>query len=320
LLIASDRRIRVPVGFLRGLRQSTRPSWAADACFHFLGFNFGSEGTIMMRQFTLAALASGVGFVAPAGNSQSRAAEQVDATLTDTSQIRTAANNPFFGAGTTENVAGVNFFYPAGGVAAGATVNGVGFDNIDMSGTNPASGPFTLTQNRPGVTLTQNMPWGGVDNGERNQDAMLTGPDAATANAVAAEMFYVGFVGCCHESASLTFAGLDPNQNLYVQVIGGDQGWNGDLNVTANGTLVGEWETVADGATDAFGIGLNASIYGFDTAADAGGSVTLSFAIADGNFGAISGVVISGQVVPEPAALGLLGLGGLALLPRRRAR
>lgn len=254
------------------------------------------------------------------------AAEQVDTPLTDTSQIRTATNNPFFGSGLTQNLAGVNFHYSAdanggginGVVPSGATVNGVGFDNIDMVGANPPTGPFTLTANAPGVTLTQNMPWAGVDNSNRNQTADLTGPDDATAEMVTNEMFYIGPVTCCHPSASLTFSGLGANAPLYVQVIGGDQGWAGNLGVTANGASVGVWDTVADGQTN------TASIYGFDATADAGGNLTVDFAISGdpdpanlGNFAGISGLTITGQV-PEPAGLGALVLGAAGLLRRRR--
>src|SRR5687767_6716316 len=82
------------------------------------------------------------------------AAEQVDEPLTNTSQLRTAANNPFFSGGQVDLV-GVNFFYSNGqnpnnvpGGASSGTVNGVGFDNIDLDSAQaapPPSGPFTLT-------------------------------------------------------------------------------------------------------------------------------------------------------------------------------
>ena len=50
----------------------------------------------------------------------------------------------------------------------------------------------------------------------------------------------------------------------------------------------------------------------------AAGELTLSLARSAGDFGYIGGLQITSNVVPEPASLGLLGLGGLALLRRRR--
>lgn len=250
------------------------------------------------------------------------AAEQVDAPLTDTAQIRTAANNPFL-AGQVD-VAGVNFFYNnaqnptniPGGAAAG-TVNGVGFDNIDLDspqGSPPPSGPFALAQNGGGVTMSAAWTFPlTTSQQDRHQSATFAGPaaDAAALAGVAGEFFYLSANQAEHGSVTFTFSGpaLAPNQPVYVQVIGGDSGWSGDIAVAANGTGVGTWNDVADGN------GATASLYAFDATTDAGGSLAVSLTGVD-HFSGVSGIILS--TVPEPTAAALLGLAGLGLLARRR--
>ena len=124
-------------------------------------------------------------------------------------------------------------------------------------------------------------------------------------------MFYIG--GTNHPTAGMTFSGFDQMGELYVQVIGGDAGWTGDLVVMANGSPVGDWTTVADGN------GNTASLFGFFTTADALGNLQLAFSIAGSSHAAIAAVIVT-QRVPEPGTLVLLGLGGLALVPMMRRR
>lgn len=244
------------------------------------------------------------------------AAELVDGPLTDTSQIRTATNSPFFP--NQVDLVGVNFFYTnaqndantPGGAASG-TVHGVGFDNIDLdseSGSPPPSGPFTLTQNQGGtMTAAWNFPLT-TSQQDRQQSVTVTGADAAALQSVAGEIFYLGGANE-HPNVTFTFSGLGASQPLYVQIIGGDSGWTGDIAVTANGTSVGTWNEVADANAN------TASLYAFDTTSDTSGNLALSLAALD-HYSGVSGLIIS--TVPEPTTASLLALGALGLLRRRR--
>jgi hypothetical protein len=101
-------------------------------------------------------------------------------------------------------------------------------------------------------------------------------------------MFYVG--GTNHANPMMTFGNLGANRQVYVQLIGGDQGWDGDLNVTANGADVGaDWTTVANVSAN------TGSLYAFDTVTNASGELSLGFNISAGNFAGVSGVTIAGQ-------------------------
>ncbi len=228
----------------------------------------------------------------------------IDELLSDTSQV---ATDPFV-VDDPRHVAGVNFHYSAGAATSG-TLHGIGFDNINLSGAAPPAGPFALLANVPGVTLTLNFPFTS-DNTLRTQNTNATGPDAATLNTVANQMFYLG--GLNHPSATMTFAGLATDQDFYVQVLGGDAGWTGDLVVQANGVNVATWMSVADGSAN------NASLFGFFTTSDSLGQLQLDFAIsAAGSHAAIGGIILT-ERTPEPTTLSLLGLGALGLWRRRR--
>jgi hypothetical protein len=224
----------------------------------------------------------------------------IDTVLTNTNQILTSSNSPFFGAGNTQDVAAVNFYYsPGGDVSHTTSVNGVRFDNINLIGSNnnvaPPPGPYGLVQNVAGVVYTQNMPFTS-DNTQRNINLNAVGADAANLNAVAGEIFYIS-TGGNHPTAQMTFSNLGANRNLYVQVIGGDQGWNGDLGVIANGAPIGTWTTIADTNAN------NGSLFAFDTTSNASGQLQLDFTGVAGNFAGIGAVIISGQGMQQaPAA------------------
>jgi hypothetical protein len=190
----------------------------------------------------------------------------------------------------------------------------VGFDNIDLDsaqGAPPPSGPFTLTQNQGGtLSAAWNFPLT-TGQQDRQQTAGIAGPDAAALDSVANEFFYLSDSANEHKSVALTFSGLGAGRDVYVQMIGGDGGWSGDIVVAANGVGVGTWDTVSDTNT------TTASIYAFDATADAAGLLTIDLTGVT-QFSGVSGIVISG-LVPEPGtAAALLGLGAAGLLRRRR--
>ena len=227
----------------------------------------------------------------------------IDERLSDTTQV---ADAPF--SDEMARHAAVNFFYSPGGDTAG-TLHGIAFDNIALNGSpGPPAGPFALTANGDPIALTLNMPFTS-DNTPRTQNVNATGPDATVLNVVAGEMFYIG--GNNHATAQMIFSGLWPDTETYVQLLGGDGGWNGDLLVLANNVEAGLWTTVADSSSS------NASLFGFFATTDAQGQLAIDLSIAAGNYAGIGGVIVT-QHVPEPTTLGLLALGGLALMRRRR--
>ena len=253
-------------------------------------------------------------------SASAHAAIVANGSLTDSSQIRTATNNPFFTTPGQTDLVGVNFHYSGGNVnfqstpdVPAGTVNGVAFDNIDMwngnTSTAPAAGPHALSANGAGPTLTVTS--SATYNDVRNQTTTIAGTDGANLQAVADEFYYFG-TSDSRSPLTLSFAnlGVAEGEALYVQLIGGAIFGNGaNINVSANGDSIGAWSV--NTTTD------EADLFGFDTVAGAGGSLELG--LSGGNFPGISGVIISTQI-PEPSSVGLLSLGVLGVILRRRRR
>jgi len=229
----------------------------------------------------------------------------VDERLTNTNQV---VVDPF-GDGSPLHLA-VNFRYSTPEVTG--TLNGLRFDNINLSGPNGLKGPFTLSANGMSALFTVDIP--GIDNTPRTQNVASTvsGPDEATLEAVLGEYFYVGFDN--HTPSVLTFSGLHPGLPVYVQLLGGDAGWNGDMLVLANGQTVGTWTDAADGNS------TTASLFGFFATVDNLGKLELNLSIASGNHAGLAGIILT-ERVPEPSTFALLVLGMLALaVAGRRTR
>ena len=172
----------------------------------------------------------------------------VDAYLTDTSQIRSASNNPPFGAGLTQNVAAVNLTWYAPltmafgvdrenphGKLAGGTLNGIAFHDILLgNGADTATG-VTVANALAGVTMDHTLT-GGIN---RNFPAAIyTGTNAAV-------LYNISATNVCRDIHSVvTFHGLTPNNNVYVQLIGGNM-WNVPVAVSLNGATPVNWTSQA---------------------------------------------------------------------------
>ena len=231
----------------------------------------------------------------------------VDTAISNTSQIRSATNNPYFGAGNTANLVGLNlmFTHP---IPGGSSLNGVLFDNINMG--TPPTGTVNVTANQSGVTLTVGTP-GARDNSARSLSySGAGGANATVLNNLLQDITYLASGGG-NLLDIFSLSGLGASRNVYVQLIGGDSGWNGTVNVVANGNNIGEWTSTAASSS---------ALYGFNVTTDSSGSLGLNLSVATGNFAGIGGIIVLGEVtpVPEPATWVLLCLGGISLLTIRR--
>lgn len=219
--------------------------------------------------------------------------ESFDADITSTASLRTATNSAPFASST--NLAGVNLNY---GTTASGTVNGVGFDNVNISGIDFSAGPITLSANASGVTLELQVTRGSDSPGGRAQGQALTGPDAATLNQVYNDIRYTDHSSTISDHiTSLYFHGLGGDRDVYVELLGSTNGWNGAPEVFANGDLVGIWDSNP---------GTQAALYGFYARTDLLGNLMIDVASTNTSspFSGLSGVVIIGaNAVPEPASL-----------------
>jgi hypothetical protein len=262
----------------------------------------------MLRSFTvLAALV-----LVACSSAVASAAIIFNGNVTDTNQIRSATNNPYFA--VQDDVAGVNFYHSGSTVPSGNKLNGIGFDNILPY----SAGPFALTENGAGPSLTIAGTWAGR---ERNQNLNATStPFNATNESVLETVANWKFYSNGSETVTATVSGLTPSTNVLVQAIGGDSGagWTGQFRVTANGNLVGDWTTVTDQNAS------TASLFTFNTTTSATGTLQLDFNVFTGSYASLSGFIISEEVfiapAPEPSSLLLLGLGCVALTIRRNRR
>ena len=216
----------------------------------------------------------------------------MDADLTDTSQFNTAP----FGA-ATQTAAGVNFYYTAGAthqVGAG-TLLGIGFDDINLAAIGAAgiAGPTPLTANAPGVTLDLHLGCPVDYPGARYQVTSITGTDAAVANVVARDIRYASASHTNHYPNIVTFGGLGPNRPVYVQMVGGSNGWGGQPDIVANGTTAGTWTTNPAPPTG------GASLAGFYAMSDSQGNLEIDTQVNTGNYAGITGLIVHSAPIQD---------------------
>jgi hypothetical protein len=153
-----------------------------------------------------------------------------------------------------------------------------------------------------GVTVT--IAGGGFNDAGENSWVGLGSAPAAFVDSVTTDLWFNG--------TSMTITGLDTSltYNLYSVSQGGGAGFDGnDDTHTVTGDVVYGPSTVNRG--DARLLGDFHTVLGVSP--DGSGQIVLSL---DASNPALNGLLI--EAVPEPSSTALLGLGGLALILRRR--
>ncbi|MEI7899091.1 MAG: Ig-like domain repeat protein [bacterium] len=226
-----------------------------------------------------AALAAAVCLLT-AGTAQ--AAKIADALFTNTVQICSAANNPYFGAGLTENVAALNLTYyintgitPSSnqegnsGAYAGGTLNGIGWHNILLGGSYGTATGVTVSNALTGVTMDYSLT---IRGNRLMSKAVITGADSNVAyNVSAANYYYNG-----GDTTTITLHGLAPNNAVYVQLIGGEHGWNTTPNVSLNGGTAVAWTSISTTHGERSAPNGNPALLGITGTTDASGNLLIT--------------------------------------------
>jgi len=176
---------------------------------------------------------------------------------------------------------GVNLFYSDDSYSnfptGDATFRGVEITDVDFADPSGRAGPIPVGD----LQLTNNITVTADDDGRR-QYAYFYGEDAFSLMQMASGIFYVN---ADHPLLEMTFSGLDPNKDVYLQVIGGDSGWNGTARVEVTGAADTIW-AAADGNASTI------ALAGITGTADAAGQLTLRFTVDSGLFG-VAGMFLS---------------------------
>lgn len=219
----------------------------------------------------------------------------IDTYLTDTRQIRSAANNPPFGAGLTENVAALNVTWHVNtgispgqdqeggyGAYAGGTLNGIGFHNILLGNDSGVHTGDTVANALAGVTMDYSLSGGS----RRNMNyTVISGPDAAVAyNVSASNWFRAGA-----DTTTITLHGLTPNNAVYVQLIGGEHGWGATPSVSLNGGTAVAWTSISSTVPSG-----NPALLGITGTTDATGDLLI--AMTGPNFYGLAAVTVAQAV------------------------
>jgi len=182
----------------------------------------------------------------------------------------------------------------------------------------PSSFPFTPTILQP---ATHNFADSSAKLNLTNNEAILNEPLATTVGRITSNQIFSTSTGGGIGSLS-----LGPAQTEVRFTLLGDTNLDGSVDVTDLGNLASSYgatssalwvqgDTNYDGAVDVTDLGNLASNYGghLATGPSAGGAEVM---VA----GTLATVATGGAAVPEPTALGLLGIGAAGLFGGRRRR
>lgn len=208
----------------------------------------------------------------------------------------------------SDNLAAVNFYYNPDSVFGGNTpvtsaIQGVMFDNLNVVSDNNVA--FSLTG---GGTLTADLPNTTAGDGRSQGVTAITGTGADTTGAQELATAISYFAGGETGTLSFSFGAGNANVPVYVQLVGGDQGWVGTLTASVNAVPLGSFTSVGNSESP--------QITTFTTTTDAGGDLLIDLA-ASGSFVGLAGVIVS---VPEPSSFAMLLFGSTAMFLLRRKR
>jgi fibronectin-binding autotransporter adhesin len=199
-------------------------------------------------------------------------------------------------------------------IAAGGTPNSADKLTVIKSLTIGATGKLDLTNNGMVIDYT-----GAVGTLVGDTRANLSAGRLLTSNADATHRLGYGDNAVLNKA---TFAGtaVDTSSLLVKFTYGGDANLDGQVDVTDLGSLATSWQTSApwtggdfnyDGFVDVSDLGILATDWQLGVGSPLGrGSLEA----------ALASVGLGGTSVPEPATLGLVGLGLASLVARRRRR
>ena len=186
-----------------------------------------------------------------------------------------------------------------------------GQPNSNVTVTGPIQGATIANFDYSTVTtlneLTLNAPNPTVDRGQTGGSIVGTGPDQPFAVELARSFTF--WSGSQLGSLSYAFGSGFANTAVQVQLVGGDTGWDGVMQATANAIIKGTMAGDNNGGT--------AEILTFNAITNGSGNLVVDLTVTSGNFFGLAGAFVTAEIppplVPEPSTFVLLGLGTLAI-------